>query len=64
MDKLASVLEPMKEDFIVVKMREECKRCMKPIEVAVFVSTKDKKYHLCEDCLTITKALPVQEFMQ
>jgi hypothetical protein len=29
MDKLASVLEPMKEDFIVVKMREECKTCMK-----------------------------------
>jgi E1A/CREB-binding protein len=61
MDKLGEVLQPMKEDFISVWMREKCRQCHFAIYQKVWQSEEDDKYHICDDCFTKMKAKSVSE---
>jgi hypothetical protein len=49
MEKLAAILQPMAEDFIVAKMREECSECKKCIASKIWEHKKDGQI-ICDAC--------------
>ena len=55
MVELGKVIETMKDDFIVAKIRPACKTCKMTIESEVWQAGVEKPYYLCENCYTARK---------
>lgn len=52
MVELGKILEGMKDDFIVAKLRPACKTCKMTIESNVWQANVEKPYYLCNSCHT------------
>jgi E1A/CREB-binding protein len=50
MIELNKVLDPMKDDFIVAKLRPVCKTCKETIATEVWCAAVEKPYCLCNEC--------------